>query len=279
MKVLITGGAGFIGRAVNDALVHDVSTFDRDDGDIRNRGDVWHAAEGMDVVIHLAGVLGTHELFDTIHEAIDINIKGTVNVLDACVEHGAAYVGITMPQVFPSIYTATKVAATRIASAYALTHGLRVAHVRAFNAYGPGQAHGKGHPQKIIPTFATNAWLKKPLPIWGTGEQSVDLIHTHGLAKIIAGAAYYTSDALFINDLTFDGGSGRSMTVNEVAREVCKIAGVNTMIEYLPMRRGEVPTEICATRECWQFLPAEFVPTADDLKLDLRETVESYKPW
>lgn len=247
MRVAVTGSRGFIGRSVVAEVTKTGDTpidLSLESGfDVRNPFTLDAGA-----CIHLAGVLGTHELFDTVHDAIDVNIHGTINVLDACRSADAAYVGITMPQVFPSIYTATKVCATRMATAYHLTHGLAVSHVRAFNAFGPGQAHGPGHPQKIVPTFAVEAWAGRPIPIWGDGSQSVDLIHTSDLGRMLVDAAGFGSDQ------TFDGGTGVAFTVTEVAEMVLDITGSRAGIEYLPMRRGEVPTHIVAEGEGWSEL-------------------------
>jgi UDP-glucose 4-epimerase len=244
VKVLVTGGAGFIGRAVEAALGradHEAVILDvHEEGDIRDRDAVDRAVDGCDAVIHLAGVLGTHELFDDVSTAIDINIKGTVNVLDACLKHEARYVGITMPQVFPSIYTATKIAATKMATAYHETYRLPVSHVRAFNAYGIGQKHGPGHPQKIVPTFAFEAWAGRPIPIWGSGSQTVDLIHVDDLGRMLVDAIDYG------NDDVFDGGTGVAVTVNEVAKIALRVTGSKADVEHLPMRRGEKPTHIVA---------------------------------
>lgn len=277
MEVLVTGGGGFIGRAVVAEIKSrgwDAVVFDRSDGlDVRNPGDL-DEFSGVHHVIHLAGVLGTHELFDTPQLAVDVNITGTLNVLEFCRLHDAGFTGITMPQVFPSIYTATKIASTALASAYNHTHGVPVSHVRAFNAFGPGQAHGPGHPQKIIPTFAYNMWNNLSVPIWGDGEQTVDLVHTIHLARMLVDAVSHG------DNVTFDGGTGQAFTVNEVA------VLVNTAVaaqggpryfnaDYLPMRRGEVPTNIVATGENWdrlQYLP-EFRMS------DLFEAVAYYKDY
>lgn len=271
MKILITGGRGFIGTAVMHALLdvgHAVTPFDRRDGyDIMDRTVLMGAVQGYDTVIHLAGVLGTDELFDEPQTAVDVNITGTLNVLDACVEHGAGYVGITMPQVFPSIYTATKVAATRLASAYHHTHDLPVCHVRAFNAFGPGQAHGPGHPRKIIPALSVEAWSGAPLIIWGDGEQTVDLISASELAQIFCEAIHVQ------DDITIDGGTTVKWTVNEVAQFIQAETGWKSTVEHRPMRRGEIPTQLVATGEGWERL--SFRPWLD--MSELVETIHSYK--
>jgi UDP-glucose 4-epimerase len=194
MKVVVSGGKGFIGRAVKAHLEEagfEAVSYDLPD-DVRDFDNLKRVTEGADAFIHMAGVLGTHELFDTIDLAIDVNIKGTVNVLEACRVNGLSFVGITMPQVFKSIYTATKVCTGWIASGFNQTYGLPVSHVRAFNAFGPGQAHGPGHPQKIVPTFAVEAWAGRPIPIWGDGEQSVDLIHTSDLGRMLVDATRHS---------------------------------------------------------------------------------------
>lgn len=272
MKFLVTGSNGFIGSAVKQYIAErgdEVVPYDLTDGnDIRDAEKLFEVSKGCDAAIHMAGVLGTHELFDTIDLAVDINIKGTVNVLEACRRNGLSYTGISMPQVFKSIYTATKVCTGWIASGFNQTYGLPVSHVRAFNAFGPGQHHGPGHPQKIIPTFAVESWARRPVPIWGDGEQTVDLIHTSDLARMLVDAT------AFGNDDMFDGGTGVAFTVNETVDMVAKITGRGAaLVDYLPMRRGERPTHIVATGEGWDKLGWKPEFRHDDLV----EAVMSYK--
>ena len=143
-----------------------------------------------------------------------------------------------------------------------------MSHVRAFNAYGPGQAHGAGHPQKIVPTFATNAWLNEPMPIWGDGEQTVDLIHTEDLGRMLVDACDHR------DDVTFDGGTGVSVSVNEVAHYVIERTGSTGGIQYLPMRDGEDPTTIVAKGEGWDRLG--WHPELDWDQVG--ETVDWYRP-
>jgi UDP-glucose 4-epimerase len=268
MKVAVTGGAGFIGTAVINALKeagHDTVSFDRQHGhDVL--GDL-AGLDGCDAVIHLAGVLGTHELFESIQTAIDVNITGSTRIMQWCVDSGASYVGILMPDVFPSIYTATKIACQRIAAALRHSRGLRMSHVRAYNAFGPGQAVGPGHPQKIVPTFAVAGWRREPMPIWGDGRQSVDLIYVEDLARMLVDAMAFTDGQVF------DGGTRTRYTVSDVAHLVQTITGSDVDPQHLPMRDGEIPSNICAWGEGWDLLawrPALRIA-------DLRKTVEWYK--
>jgi UDP-glucose 4-epimerase len=250
MRIAVTGGSGFIGRATIAAAFraeHQAWPFDASHG-----GDVLGDLSGLadaDAVIHLAGVLGTAELFDDPHRAVDVNIHGTLNVLEWCRDHGAHYVGITMPPVFPSVYTATKLAADRLASAFHQAYSLPVSHVRAFNAYGPGQAHGPGHPQKILPTFAVEAWAGRPIPVWGSGSQLVDLVHADDVGAMLVAAVQYGGD-----DAVFDAGTGHPVSVLELARYTLDITGSRGGIRHLPMRRGEVETAIRASGDGWNRL-------------------------
>lgn len=249
MHIAVTGGCGFIGKAVIRAAEIDGDfawSFDRANGE-----DVMGPLDNLgecDSVIHLAGMLGTSELFDAPHAAVDVNVHGTLNVLEWCARNRTGYVGITMPPAFPSVYTATKICADRLASAWHNAHGIRVSKVRAFNAYGAGQKHGPGHPQKIVPTFATEAWNNRPIPIWGDGSQTVDLVHVDDLGRMLVEATR------FWDDETLDGGTGVGVTVNELAEFVIEHTESKAGITYLPMRKGEVPTRIVAQGEGWSKL-------------------------
>lgn len=272
MRIVITGGAGFIGQAAERAAVeagHHVLHLDRPPYNIVWPNDVEEGIPaGTGAVIHLAGVLGTSELFDDPHNAIDVNVHGALNILERCADIGAGYVGITMPPVFPSVYTATKICADRFASAWHRARGLPVSRVCAFNAYGPGQKHGPNHPQKIVPTFATEAWAGRPIPVWGDGSQTVDLVHADDIGRMLVAALRYGDDEVF------DAGTGRAVTVREVAEFTLSITGSSAGIRYLPMRVGEEPTKIVAEGAGWDLLGWQPVFSWNRLA----ETIESYKP-
>jgi UDP-glucose 4-epimerase len=243
VKVVVTGGGGFIGRATCVWLKregHDVAVFDHTYGD-----DVLGSLHTLDdfeadAIIHLAGVLGTSELFSDVERAIDVNVKGTWRVLEWCLEHDARYVG----------------------------SDLEVSRVRAFNAFGEGQKFGPDHPQKIIPTFATKAWLGEPIPVWGDGTQTVDLVDAEDVGRMLVDALRFGDDAVF------DAGTGYALTVNAVAQLVLDVTGSTAGIEYLPMRAGETPTHIVATGDGWDRLTWSPKYSEDRLA----EVIEWYHP-
>lgn len=268
MKILISGGRGFIGaHTANSALEqgHEVSFWDRREGhDIM--GDLSDFPK-VDAIIHLAGAIGTLELFDDIEQAINLNVIGSTRMMEKALELKAAYVGILVPDVFPSIYCATKAASHKIGTALYHAKGLKVSHVRTFNAFGPGQGYGPGHPRKFMPTFSVAAWNSKPIPIWGTGTNKIDLVKASDVGRMLVDACH------FHDDQVFDAGSGTEVTVNEVADFVLARTKSSGGVAYEPMRIGETPTNVAATGEGWKALGWQPKVTAEDLE----EAVDWYR--
>lgn len=270
-KIAVTGGGGFLGAAtirIAELQGHEAWRFDRSDGnDVL--GDL-RGLDGADTVIHMAGMLGTDELFDAAEEAVQANVVGTLRVLEWCKKHDAGYVGITMPDSsWANVYQATKLCALRLATAWHRNFGVPVSHVRAFNAYGPGQKHGPGHPQKFIPTWSTQAWRGEPLTIWGNGLQTVDAVHVDDVARMLVDACVFGDDEIL------DAGTGVATTVNLIAASINRYTGNAAGVLHLPMRRGEEPgTHIIANGDGWEAVGwnPEFSWTK------IYETVESYRP-
>lgn len=268
MIVLVTGGNGFLGRHVVCELERDGHT-----AIVVDRPNSVFDLEGLtepdcDAVIHLAGVLGTAELFSDFDAAIDVNIRGTQRVLEYCRRSNARFVGITMPSVWANVYQATKLCARTLATAWHESFDVPVSHVRAFNAFGMGQKYGPGHPQKIIPTFSTLAYRGEPIPIWGDGEQTVDLVSASDVASVLVQALGFGDDEIF------DAGSGHEWTVNHVAQFVRAIAGSDSPIVHYEMRDGERPgTRLKAEGAGWEQLERR-----PDLDLqELVATIRSYR--
>ena len=255
MKAIVVGGQGFLGAAVvrellarNDSVIvidrcASQSACDTLFGkaaveacvaDIASRDSLRDAFRRADEVYHFAGRLGTSELDDDIRAAIDANITGAVNVLDAALAAGVPRVFYpSKPNVWLNTYTITKVAAEQFVELYR-TRGLQTTTLRYFNAYGRGQAAGPV--RKIIPTFALQAVRGEPLSIYGDGEQTVDMIHASDIARI-------TVDLTRCARLErpVDVGRGIPLTVNQVAADVLAHFGGGAGVVHLPMRVGETP--------------------------------------
>jgi UDP-glucose 4-epimerase len=84
--------------------------------------------------------------------------------------------------------------------------------------------------------------------VWGDGEQTMDLVHSDDVGRMLVDAARHGDDA------TFDAGTGMAVTVNELARAVLDITGSTAGVEHLPMRPGETPTRIVAQGDGWDRL-------------------------
>lgn len=254
MHAVVVGGQGFLGAAVarellrrgDEVVVADRSAsrqacnrlfgrgaVDARHADIRDPARLRALFRGADEVYNFAGRLGTSELDDDLRAAIEANITGAVNVFEAALFEGVGRVFYpSKPNVWLNAYTITKVAAEEFAQLFA-ERGLHVCTLRYFNAYGPGQAVAPV--RKIIPTFALQAMRGDPIPVYGDGAQTVDMVFAPDLAHITVDAmrSLTRSDPL-------DLGRGLPMTVNEVARDVNAWFGGRSRIEHLPMRRGEV---------------------------------------
>ena len=193
MKILVTGADGFIGSHLTEALVksgHEVKAFtlynsfnswgwldecvpevrgkfEVFSGDIRDPHGVYQAMKGCDVVLHLAALIAIPYSYHSPDTYVDVNVKGTLNILQAARTLGveriihtstsevygtARFVPITEnhPLQGQSPYSATKIAADQLAHSFYASFGLPVVTIRPFNTYGPRQSA-----RAVIPTIIT----------------------------------------------------------------------------------------------------------------------------
>jgi len=283
-KILVTGGSGFIGSFLVEALIqkgYEVTIFDIDEpkftpkvpfikGDITDREAVFKAVKGQDVVFHYAGMLGTHETVEKAYEAARINILGALNVFDAAIKYGATVYDVTKPNYWRNPYTITKVAAEEFGLMYRDEFKLPVVLLRYFNVFGPRQKTDIF--QKAVPTFIVRALKNEPLEIYGDGTQGTDHIYVEDAVE----ATIRLFESGLIPEKAVEIGSGIEITVNEIAEKIIELTGSASKIIHIPMRRGETPhtrmrADISYLRDVVGFEPKY------SFEEGLKKTTEYYK--
>ncbi len=250
MRALVTGGSGFIGgyvverlakRGIEPVVLDLVWPDDLEvtplycPGDVRDPEAVAAGMEGCSVVVHLAGVLGTDLTVDSPVETVDNNLIGTLRVLEQARRQRVRVVLINVGNDWDNPYTITKQAAVRFGLMYGREFDLPVTVVRAMNGYGPRQKADQT--RKLVPTLICAALRGEPLPVYGDGEQEVDLVYVEDVAEILVRAALAPEP--FRGQL--DAATGQTLRVNQVARWIRELVNPDVPIAHLPMRRGEPP--------------------------------------
>lgn len=247
MRILVTGGTGFIGAHLTKLLEqqgHDVTLLSLESGvatnvgtkfipaDITDRQKILSIIPEFEMVFHLAGLLGTSELITEAYRASQVNILGTVNILDGALKNKTKIVHITKPNVWLNTYSITKEAGENFAKMYREELGLPTVSVKWLNVYGPRQSF---HCQKAVPYFIRWALRNEDIEIWGSGNQTMDLIHARDAVRATVMIAQDPS----LEGTTVDVGTGRETTVTELAEMILKMTNSKSKLKYLPMRPGE----------------------------------------
>lgn len=302
MKALVTGGGGFIGSNLVGLLLgegHEVTVLDdfssgyREnlepfpavrlvEGDVRDEAAVRDACAGAEVVFHLAASVGNTRSIEHPVEDSEINVLGTLRVLEAARRAGSRKVvfsssaGIfgelrTLPiredhPVEPdSPYGASKLAAEKHCLAYARLYPIEAVCLRYFNVYGVNQrfdAYGN-----VIPIFAKRMIAGEPVTVFGDGEQTRDFVNVRDVvrANYQAGMSRGVSGA-------FNLGSATRVTINRLVEMLQAASGITARVEYGPPRPGDVRdslADVSAAAAAFGYAPG----------VGLEEGLAEYMAW
>jgi UDP-glucose 4-epimerase len=269
MKVLITGGCGFIGSHLVEHLqgkaelrvLDNLRTCRRRNlegfqvefiqGSIMDAGLVRRAMEGVDYVFHLAALVSVPESVARPHECVELNVIGLLHVLEAAAQAGvrkvcfassAAIYGNnpTVPkheEMRPeprSPYAVTKLDGEYYCQQYAVSGRLETVALRFFNVFGPRQDPAGAY-AAAVPIFIQRALADQPLTIYGDGGQTRDFVYV----KDVVGACFFAATTSGLSGV-FNTGYGGEITVRALAERIIALAGSRSEIVHAPERPGDV---------------------------------------
>ena len=262
MKILVTGGAGFIGLHTVEELIklgHSPVIFDHYDrrhnypcpvilGDVRDDVAVTEAMAHVDAFIHLAAVLGTQETIKNPRPAAQSNLVGGLNILEAASQYNkpGTYIGVGNHWM-NNTYSISKTMIERFIQMFNKERGTRVNIVRAMNAYGPRQRPvppwGDSMVRKITPSFVCRALTGMDIEIYGDGTQISDMCWVGDVARALVIATEKAAAGEVFPEAV-EVGPEKNKTVNQVAELIVDLSESKSKIVHLPMRPGEIPNAI-----------------------------------
>lgn len=270
MKILITGGSGFIGshivelyqdKAEEIRVLDNLRTGYRHnldglrhtfiEGSITDRELVKKAVQGVDYIFHLAALVSVPESMAKPGECVDINVHGLLNVLEEAAAAGvkklvfassAAIYGdnLTVPKVETMIpepkspYAITKLDGEYYLGMFQNEGRLETAAIRFFNVFGPRQ-DPKGAYAAAVPIFIEKAVNSEDITVFGDGGQTRDFIYV----KDIAGALAFAVETPGVTGV-FNAGYGGQITIEDLANGLVSAADSASKILHAPERAGDV---------------------------------------
>jgi UDP-glucose 4-epimerase len=272
-RCLVTGGAGFIGSHLVDALVaagetvrvlDDFSTGQAENlagaggieiirGCVTDPSAVTRAVEGCEVVYHLAALASVAKSVEDPPASHAVCATGTLNVLDSARKAGvkrvvyaasaSAYGGASdpagqdedTPLVPLSPYAAAKLAGEFHCQAFAATYGLETVRLRFFNVFGPRQRADSPY-SGVIAIFAATVAAGKTPTVFGDGLQSRDFVYVSDVANALQLAARTP----LVSGNVYNVGTGKSVTLLELVSALNRVLGKSVIPAHGPPRAGDI---------------------------------------
>lgn len=271
LKILVTGGMGFIGKHLVRSLLKNENTvtiFDNFsnsdkksnllfmksgvkivDGDITKLNDISDAVKDQQIVIHLAAKISVEESIKNPSETFRINVDGTKNVLLSCkknnvkkiiVASSAAVYGESIKnlklteksKMNPiSPYGESKIKMEKEVKKFATKNGINYIILRFFNIYGIGQSDEYAG---VITKFLERIRNNEDLKIFGDGRQTRDFVAIQDVINAIHNAISYNKNELF------NIASGKAITIKELAELMILLSEKKLDINYLPPKKGDI---------------------------------------
>ncbi len=305
-KIVVTGGCGFIGshiveeairRGYQITIIDNLQTGKQSNiaPFIDNKQVKWINASIMnqsvldanfnntDYVFHLAALISVPESMEKPHDYIDVNVQGTLNVLEACKKNQVESITLSSSAaiygdnpVIPkeenmspepkSPYAITKLDGEYYFDLYTREHDIRATALRYFNVFGPRQ-DPKSQYAAAMPIFISKAVKNEPITIYGDGNQTRDFI--------------YVKDVVQANFLAAEKGQGgvyntawgQRITIKDLAEKIIQLTNSKSEIRYLPERSGDIKHSMASNQKIIDELNFK---ASSDLDTGILATIEYF---
>jgi UDP-glucose 4-epimerase len=277
MRVLVTGGAGFIGSHLTDALIargdqvvaldnfstgstsnikHITKNFEIIDGDIRNTELINDTIKDVDLVFHMAAALGVNTILESPLESISTNIAGSEVVLNAAANHKKRILIASTSEIYgknpkqPLSENDDRVVGSPQKIRWSYSDAKAIEEAMAFSLnqekglkvttarlFNTVGPRQSAHYGMVVPRFVRSALKNEPISIYGDGKQSRVFCHVHDAIEALIALVGIDKT---VNEVYNVGGTGE-ITIKELADTVIKETNSQSSIEFIPYEKAYAP--------------------------------------